>query len=50
VKYEKVYLNAYDNGIELWQDLNAYFIHYNHHRPHQALGYKTPAEVHFNKS
>jgi putative transposase len=50
VKYEKVYINAYDDGVVLWQDLNDYFIHYNHHRPHQALGYKTPAEVHFNKS
>lgn len=47
VKYEKIYLNAYDDGIVLWQDLNDYFIHYNYHRPHQALGYKTPAEVHF---
>ena len=27
------------------RELNAYFRFYNDHRPHQALGYRTPAEV-----
>ncbi len=29
----------------LFQGLGAYFIFYNHERPHQALAYKTPNEV-----
>ena len=45
VKYEEVYLKAYSNGREAKAGLNAYFRFYNTQRPHQALGYRTPAEV-----
>ena len=45
VKYEEVYLKAYANGLEARRDLREYFRFYNHRRPHQALGYRTPAEV-----
>ena len=45
VKYEEVYLKAYSNGREAEAGLNAYFHFYNAQRPHQALGYRTPAEV-----
>ena len=31
---------------EAERGLRRYFRHYNHERPHQALGYRTPAEVH----
>ncbi len=48
VKYEEVYLKAYSNGREARADLDAYFRFYNTQRPHQALGYRTPAEV-FNR-
>ena len=43
VKYEYVYLNAPATGSELWQGLNGYFNFYNFQRPHQSLGYRTPA-------
>ena len=46
VKYEEVYLKAYSNGREAKAGLDAYFHFYNNQRPHQALGYRTPAEVH----
>ena len=46
VKYEEVYLKAYSNGREAKAGLDAYFSFYNNQRPHQALGYRTPAEVH----
>ncbi len=46
VKYEEVYLKAYSNGREARAGLDAYFSFYNNQRPHQALGYRTPAEVH----
>ena len=45
VKYEEVYLKAYANGLEGRRGLREYFRFYNHRRPHQALGYRTPAEV-----
>ena len=44
-KYEEVYLEAYSNGREAKAGLDAYFHSYNTQRPHQALGYRTPAEV-----
>ena len=46
VKYEEVYLKADSNGREAKAGLDAYFHFYNNQRPHQALGYRTPAEVH----
>ena len=46
VKYEEIYLKAYSNGREAKAGLDAYFHFYNNQRPHQALGYRTPAEVH----
>ena len=45
VKYEEVYLKAYANATEARRELGAYFRFYNDQRPHQALGYRTPAEV-----
>ena len=45
VKYEEVYLKAYVNAAEARRELGAYFRFYNNLRPHQVLGYRTPAEV-----
>ena len=45
VKYEEVYLKAYSNGREAKDGIDAYFHFYNTQRPHQALDYRTPAEV-----
>ena len=45
VKYEEVYLKAYSNGREAKARLDAYFNFYNAQRPHQALGYRTPADA-----
>jgi putative transposase len=45
VKYEDVYLKDYASVPELDAGLLAYFRFYNHDRPHQSLGYRTPAEV-----
>jgi len=47
VKYEEVYLKDYATVDEARQSLGGYFGFYNTVRPHQALGYQTPAEVHF---
>jgi len=45
VKYEEVYLKAYRDGRDARIGLGNYFRFYNAERPHQALGYRTPAEV-----
>lgn len=45
VKYEEVYLKAYKDGREARISLGEYFRFYNTSRPHQSLGYQTPAEV-----
>jgi putative transposase len=45
VKYEEVYLKAYQDGREARISLGGYFRFYNTSRIHQSLGYQTPAEV-----
>jgi putative transposase len=45
VKQENIYLNAYENGQELYAGLRDYFDFYNHKRSHQSLEYKYPAEI-----
>jgi putative transposase len=45
VKYEEVYLKAYQDGREARIGLGNYFRFYNTERPHQSHGYRTPAEV-----
>jgi putative transposase len=48
LKYEEVYLKAYAGGKEARAGIAGYFDFYNMERPHQALGYQTPAEVFIN--
>jgi putative transposase len=45
VKYEDIYLWRYEAVPQLRQGLGRYFRYYNEARPHQALGYRTPAAV-----
>ena len=44
-----VYLADYANPRESRNGLTRYFNFYNHERPHQALGYRTPAQLYFGK-
>jgi len=45
LKYEEVYLNEYGSPREARHGISRYFDFYNFERPHQSLGYLTPAEV-----
>jgi putative transposase len=45
VKYEDVYLKGYQTPREVVSGLQDYFHYYNEQRPHQALDYRTPAQV-----
>jgi len=49
VKYEEVYLKDYQTVQEAKESINSYLILYNQERPHQALGYKTPAKVYWGE-
>ena len=46
VKHEDVYLHCYGNPKQLRAGLDRFFRYYNEQRPHQALEYETPAEIH----
>jgi len=45
LKYEAVYLKAYNSIAEARADITAWFNFYNDERPHQALKYLTPSDV-----
>ena len=48
VKYECVYLHAFEDGVELYEGLKNYFSFYNNERIHQSLDYKTPVSLYRN--
>jgi len=50
VKYEYIYLHDHHDGPDLEQGGTTYFQLYNTERPHQALGYRTPEQVHFKQT
>ncbi len=45
IKYENIYLHAYENGITLYKGIKDFMQFYNNKRPHQNLHYKTPAVI-----
>jgi putative transposase len=47
IKYEEVYIKEYAAPREAEQGLRRYFDFYNQKRLHQALNYRTPAEIYF---
>jgi putative transposase len=47
VKYEEVYLKAYDSVAQARASLARYLVFYNSKRPHSSLGGRTPDEAYF---
>ena len=45
LKYELIYPGDFASGLDLFPALDRHFHFYNHQRLHQALGYRTPAEM-----
>jgi putative transposase len=45
LKYELIYIQEFENGKELTEEVNKWFNWYNQERPHQALDYQTPDKV-----
>lgn len=48
LKYELIYLMAFENGKHLHQEVKKWFDWYNEERSHQSLEYRTPNEVYRN--
>ncbi len=48
VKYEEVYLRAYDSVAEARASIGRYMIFYNGRRPHSSLDARTPDQAYFN--
>ena len=45
LKYEDIYLNAYETVAQITEGVDRYFDCYNQIRFHQALDYATPAQI-----
>ena len=45
IKYEEVYLHEYDTPRQARENLARYLVIYNQERLHQALDYRSPAQV-----
>jgi putative transposase len=50
LKYELIYPGDFATGHDLFVALENYIHFYNHRRPHQALGYRTPADLFVSRS
>lgn len=48
IKYEEVYLRAYENVPEARASIGRYIGFYNSRRPHSSLDGKTPDQAYFN--
>jgi putative transposase len=49
LKYEEVYLKAYQTVREAEREIGRYFDFYNQERPHKALEHRTPSEVYHER-
>ena len=50
IKYEDLFIKDYVNVQELRNGIRAYINFYNFERPHESLGYKTPAEIYYDQN
>jgi putative transposase len=48
IKYEEVYLKAYDSVSEARASIGRYLAFYNGRRPHSSLDRSTPDQAYFN--
>jgi putative transposase len=48
LKYEEVYLKAYESMVEAREQIGIWFDHYNRKRRHQGLNRQTPDQVYWS--
>jgi len=49
LKYECIYLNAFETGLETRAGIEKWIAYYNSERPHSTHGILTPEEAYENK-
>ena len=49
IKYEEVYLRAYDTASQARTSIGQYLAFYNGRRPHSSLDRQTPDKVYFTR-
>lgn len=49
LKYECVYLNAFETGTQAKQKIKQWINHYNHNRPHSVFNGNTPYEIYWER-
>jgi len=49
IKYEEVYLRAYDTVSDARASIGRYLVFYNSRRPHSSLDRQTPDQAYFNR-
>lgn len=47
IKYELIYLKAFDDGKHLSKEVSQWFRFYNRQRFHQSLNYRTPDDIYY---
>ena len=47
LKYELIYLKAFESGKHLSREVTTWFHWYTRQRPHQSLNYRTPDEIYY---
>ena len=45
IKYEKIYLNPPESGLQLYQMVEEYFKYYNHERRHSSINDQHPISI-----
>ena len=50
MKYERLYIDEIDDAVMLAKHAEEYRIEYNTIRPHEALAWNRPAEVHLGNA
>jgi putative transposase len=47
IKYEKIYIQPPENGLELFKMCEEFINYYNFERPHQSADYQTPKKMYY---
>ncbi len=50
LKYERLYRYPIDDGLDLAREAEAYRVEYNTIRPHEALSWNRPLDVHLSQA
>ena len=49
IKYEKIYLNPAEDGVELYHNISSYILYYNNERRHSNINDKRPKDMYIRQ-